>query len=130
MGTRDAPHRRHPHRPAARAVGRRLLLGPKTPDGNDTYVLCEINASCVTPFPPEAPAKIASVALQRIARHTTAGSANERTLRRDRLTTRHRRSSGHARLPLRSAADAGTKRLRSRARTSVTLELGAQLIGA
>ncbi|HEX2381646.1 MAG TPA: Cj0069 family protein [Acidimicrobiales bacterium] len=45
-----------------------FLLGPKTPDGNDTYVLCEINASCVTPFPPEAPAKIASVALQRIAR--------------------------------------------------------------
>jgi hypothetical protein len=36
-----------------------FLFGPKTMDGEDTYVLCEINASCITPFPPEAPAKIA-----------------------------------------------------------------------
>jgi hypothetical protein len=36
-----------------------FLFGPKTADGSDTYVLCEINASCITPFPPEAPAKIA-----------------------------------------------------------------------
>jgi uncharacterized protein DUF6815 len=35
-----------------------FLFGPKTADGEDTYVLCEINASCITPFPPEAPAKI------------------------------------------------------------------------
>jgi hypothetical protein len=34
-----------------------FLFGP----GNDQYVLCEINASCVTPFPPEAPAEIAQV---------------------------------------------------------------------
>jgi hypothetical protein len=36
-----------------------FLFGPKTATGGDTYVLCEINASCVSPFPPEAPAKIA-----------------------------------------------------------------------
>ena len=36
-----------------------FLLGPKTQADEDTYVLCEINASCITPFPPEAPAKIA-----------------------------------------------------------------------
>jgi len=36
-----------------------FLFGPKTADGDDTYILCEINASCITPFPPEAPAKIA-----------------------------------------------------------------------
>jgi hypothetical protein len=35
-----------------------FLFGPKTPQGEDTFVLCEINASCITPFPPEAPAKI------------------------------------------------------------------------
>jgi len=42
-----------------------FLLGPKAADGSDTYVLCEINISCVTPFPPEAPAKIASVVAAR-----------------------------------------------------------------
>jgi len=31
-----------------------FLYGPKTAEGDDTYVLCEINASSVTPFPPEA----------------------------------------------------------------------------
>lgn len=36
-----------------------FLFGPKTASGADSFVLCEINASCVTPFPPEAPAKIA-----------------------------------------------------------------------
>jgi hypothetical protein len=36
-----------------------FLFGPVDAAGNDTYVLCEINASCVTPFPPEAPAAIA-----------------------------------------------------------------------
>ena len=37
-----------------------FLYGPKTVSGDDTYVLCEINVSCVTPFPPEAPARIAA----------------------------------------------------------------------
>jgi len=36
-----------------------FLLGPPAHDGSDTYVLCEINCSCVTPFPPEAPEHIA-----------------------------------------------------------------------
>jgi hypothetical protein len=31
-----------------------FLYGPKTTEGDDSYVLCEINASSVTPFPPEA----------------------------------------------------------------------------
>jgi hypothetical protein len=47
-----------------------FLLGPKTDDGDDTYVLCEINASCITPFPPETPAKLASATLSRLASHT------------------------------------------------------------
>jgi hypothetical protein len=37
-----------------------FLFGPRNAAGEDTYILCEINASCVTPFPPEAPAKIAA----------------------------------------------------------------------
>jgi hypothetical protein len=44
-----------------------FLFGPKTADGKDTYVLCEINASCITPFPPEAPAKIADHAARVLA---------------------------------------------------------------
>jgi hypothetical protein len=44
-----------------------FLFGPKDPAGNDTYVLCEINASCVTPFPPEAPGKIAAHVRQALA---------------------------------------------------------------
>jgi len=45
---------------------------PKTADGDDTYVLCEINASCITPFPPEAPAKIAARAVHMLARKNQA----------------------------------------------------------
>lgn len=37
-----------------------FLFGPKDGAGRDTFVLCEINASCVTPFPPEAPVLIAN----------------------------------------------------------------------
>jgi len=47
-----------------------FLFGPKTADGDDSYVLCEINASCITPFPPEAPAKIAARAVHMLARKT------------------------------------------------------------
>jgi hypothetical protein len=36
-----------------------FLYGPRTPDGEDTYVLCEINVSAVLPIPDEAPAEIA-----------------------------------------------------------------------
>ena len=31
-----------------------FLFGPKLPEGHDSYLLCEINACSVTPFPPEA----------------------------------------------------------------------------
>jgi hypothetical protein len=43
-----------------------FLLGPPAPDGSDTYVLCEINCSCVTPFPPEAAEHIARVTVERL----------------------------------------------------------------
>jgi hypothetical protein len=45
-----------------------FLRGPKTPAGDDTWVLCEINASCVSPFPDEAADAIAATALARIAK--------------------------------------------------------------
>jgi hypothetical protein len=40
-----------------------FLYGPETADGNDTHVLCEINASSVIPFPPDAPAELARATL-------------------------------------------------------------------
>jgi hypothetical protein len=43
-----------------------FLLGPKTDDGDDTYMLCEINASCITPFPPGAPTKVAAAVISRL----------------------------------------------------------------
>ena len=43
-----------------------FIRGRPTPDGDDTYVLCEINASCVTPFPPAVPDKLARVAIARV----------------------------------------------------------------
>ena len=36
-----------------------FLFGPRTANGNDTYVLCEINVSSVFPIPEQAPAIIA-----------------------------------------------------------------------
>jgi hypothetical protein len=45
-----------------------FLLGPKDADGQDGYVLCEINASAVFPMPDEAPAAIAEVLARRLAR--------------------------------------------------------------
>jgi hypothetical protein len=44
-----------------------FLLGPKTPAGEDSYVLCEINASAVFPMPAEAPAAIARTLADRLA---------------------------------------------------------------
>ena len=35
-----------------------FMLGPRNGDGNDTYVLGEINVSSVFPIPHEAPAEI------------------------------------------------------------------------
>jgi len=43
-----------------------FLLGARTPAGEDTFVLCEINASCVTPFPPEAPDALSRAAVDRL----------------------------------------------------------------
>lgn len=44
-----------------------FLYGPKTASGEDTYVLCEINASAVWPFPEQAVKKLARAAVARIA---------------------------------------------------------------
>ena len=43
-----------------------FLYGPTDADGQDTYVLCEINVSCVWPFPPEATNAIAQAAMARV----------------------------------------------------------------
>ncbi len=43
-----------------------FLLGPKSGPGEDTYVLCEINVSSVSPFPDSAVALVAEAALARI----------------------------------------------------------------
>ncbi len=45
-----------------------FLYGPRAADGSDTYVLCEINVSSVWPIPDEAPAAIARVVADRLAR--------------------------------------------------------------
>lgn len=42
-----------------------FLLGPKRASGEDTYVLCEINASSVAPFPDSAVQPVARAALER-----------------------------------------------------------------
>lgn len=57
-----------------------FLYGPTTVTGDDTFVLCEINASCVWPFPPSAASTIAEAALDRVAQATAAGSAPDRPL--------------------------------------------------
>jgi hypothetical protein len=41
-----------------------FLYGPRTPSGEDTYVLCEINVSSVFAIPDQAPAAIARLALR------------------------------------------------------------------
>ena len=43
-----------------------FFYGPRTAAGEDTYVLCEINVSCVFAVPDEAPAAIAHLVLERI----------------------------------------------------------------
>jgi hypothetical protein len=45
-----------------------FLLGPRTTEGDDSYVLCEINANSVFPIPDEAPDALAGVALDRLVR--------------------------------------------------------------
>ncbi len=46
-----------------------FLYGPRTATGEDTYVLCEINVSCVFAIPEEAPVAIASLVLGRVQRN-------------------------------------------------------------
>lgn len=43
-----------------------FLYGPKTPQGEDTYVLCEINVSSVFPIPDQAPDELARTMLRRL----------------------------------------------------------------
>jgi hypothetical protein len=43
-----------------------FLYGPRTAAGEDTYVLCEINVSCVMPIPDQAPAEIARLTKERM----------------------------------------------------------------
>ena len=48
-----------------------FLLGPRTTEGDDSYVLCEINVSSVFPMPEEAPDDLARTTLERLADHAT-----------------------------------------------------------
>jgi hypothetical protein len=43
-----------------------FLYGPKTANGDDTYVLCEINCSCVSPFPEAVIGKLANAVAGRL----------------------------------------------------------------
>jgi hypothetical protein len=45
-----------------------FLYGPRTPSGEDSYVLCEINVSSVFAIPDQAPAAIARLTLDRLRR--------------------------------------------------------------
>ena len=49
-----------------------FLYGPKTPAGQDTYVLCEINVSAVWPFPDQAVEKLAQAAAARVRASRTS----------------------------------------------------------
>ncbi len=51
-----------------------FLLGPPDASGDDTYVLCEINVSCVFAIPDEAPAAIAQRTLERLEEHVSAAA--------------------------------------------------------
>jgi len=54
-----------------------FLLGPKDATGEDTFVLCEINASSVFPVPDEAPAALAYTLAERLAARRTPVSPKE-----------------------------------------------------
>jgi hypothetical protein len=45
-----------------------FLYGPQTADGQDTYVLCEINVSAVAPFPESAAPRMAAAIAERFQR--------------------------------------------------------------
>lgn len=52
-----------------------FFYGPKASDGEDSYVLCEINISCVIPFPPTAAPRIAAAARDQAAAFKAAFGA-------------------------------------------------------
>ncbi|HEX6513079.1 MAG TPA: Cj0069 family protein [Chloroflexota bacterium] len=51
-----------------------FLFGPRTASGQDSYVLCEINVSCVIPFPPAAPTAIAQALRGQLDRRAALGT--------------------------------------------------------
>ncbi len=60
-----------------------FLLGPKTPAGEDTYVLCEINVSGVFPIPDEAAAPLATAAIRGALRLLRPPAGDPRTAHPD-----------------------------------------------
>lgn len=52
-----------------------FLYGPRTAAGEDSYVLCEINVSCVFAIPDEAPAAIARLTFDRLQANARPGAA-------------------------------------------------------
>jgi hypothetical protein len=52
-----------------------FLYGPRTANGEDTYVLCEINVSSVFAIPDQAPAAIARLTVERLRLHRAVGSS-------------------------------------------------------
>jgi hypothetical protein len=50
-----------------------FLYGAKNSDGDDTHVLCEINVSCVSPFPDTVPSRLALAAHERLAPRAAPG---------------------------------------------------------
>jgi hypothetical protein len=55
-----------------------FLYGPRTSAGEDSYVLCEINVSCVFAIPDEAPAAIARRTLERLREHRSTSAPGPR----------------------------------------------------
>jgi hypothetical protein len=53
-----------------------FLYGPKTAAGEDTYVLCEINVSAVSPFPDQAPGPVARATIACIRAAKARGATN------------------------------------------------------
>jgi hypothetical protein len=65
-----------------------FLYGPKTADGRDSYVLCEINVSSVAPYPETAPPRVAQAALRAVTEYRSARSSSANSTRpRGRETT-------------------------------------------
>jgi hypothetical protein len=56
-----------------------FLYGPRTSAGEDTYVLCEINVSCVFAIPDEAPGAIARLTLERLGERYYGANATRQS---------------------------------------------------